>query len=375
MTQKSIIKDIAAASANRRHFMRNVGLASVALGAVSATDGLAQSSPPGDANILNFALNLEYLEAEFYAYATTGAGISTAGVTITGSGNGGPTTGGGKVTFTDAAVQAVALELASNESAHVTLLQGAIASLGATAVAKPAINLNALGFGFNNMNAFLILARIFEDIGVTAYGAAAPLIQSSTVLGYAARILAVEALHSGNIRAQIARLAIGTSPALDGADHLPPPSGSQYFTTDQQALTELRSPGQVLFLAYGGVANAISGGFFPNGVNGVLNTSSSASANSDGATLSASPNPIHVPAGQVTGSTTISWSAPAAQVIEIRVGSPTGGLFTHNLNSGSMTTQNWVTDGVTLYLQDVTNGKALTSANTAATLVLHLATP
>jgi len=264
-------------------------------------------------------------------------------------------------------------ELANDERTHVTLLQGAIASLGALAIAKPAINLNALGYGFANMNAFLKLARIFEDVGVTAYGGAAPLIQSKVILGYAARILATEALHSGNIRDQIARLGIATLPPLDGADHLPPPSGSQYFPTDSNAITETRTPGQVLYLVYG-AASVTSGGFFPSGVNGILNTSSATAAASDGATLTANPNPIHVVAG-ADGTTTISWNAPTAQVIQIHVGSPTGPLFTDNLNSGSMTTGSWVTNGMVLFLQDVTNGKPLTSTNTLATLVLNVVTP
>jgi len=40
-------------------------------------------------------------------------------------------------------------------------------------------------------------------------------------------------------------------------------------------LCAARTPGQVLFLAYG-AAGVTSGGFFPNGVNGVINTSSAA---------------------------------------------------------------------------------------------------
>lgn len=355
--------------------MQKVGIASAALGAASATRGFAQSTAlPGDVNILNFALNLEYLEAEFYTVATTGQNISQAGLTVTGSGASGNTTGGSQITFSDPAVQAVAMELAMDEQKHVGLLQGAITSLGGTPIAKPAINLNALGLGFANMNSFLILARIFEDIGVTAYGGAAPLIQSSTILGYAARILAVEAFHSGNIRTQIARLGIATAPPLDGADVLPPPSGSMYFATDSNALSEIRSPGQVLYLAFGG-ANATSGGFFPNGVNGTLNTSSATAAATDGATLTASPNPIHVSAGTLYGETTISWNAPSAQVIQVRVGSPAGALFTDNINTGSMSTGVWVNNGTMLYLQDVTGGKPLTSANTLATLAINLVSP
>jgi hypothetical protein len=373
MTEKRIINDLAAQSPNRRRFMQKMGIASAAIGA-AATGGMAQSAGPvGDVNILNFALNLEFLEAEFYTFATTGQSINQAGITTTGTGTPGLTAGGSQVTFTDNAVQAIATELANDERTHVTLLQGAIASLGGLPVAKPAINLNALGFGFATMNSFLTLARIFEDIGVTAYGGAAPLIQSSAILGYAARILATEALHSGSIRTQIARLGIATTPPLDGADHLPPPSGSQYFPTDTNAITETRTPGQVLYLAYGG-ASLLAGGFFPNGVNGSLNTSSAAAAITDGASITASPNPIHVVAG-ADGATTISWNAPTAQIIQVRIGSPTGALFTDNFNSGSMQTAAWVTNGMTFYLQDVTNGKPLTSQNTLATLVVSVVTP
>ncbi len=266
-------------------------------------------------------------------------------------------------------VQAVAQELARDEQTHVTLLKTALSSLGAQPVAKPAINLGALGVGFGNQNDFLTVARIFEDIGVTAYGGAAPLIQDKTILGYAARILAVEAAHSGNIRFQIARFNIATKP-LDGADHVPPPSGTEYFPTDSNAITEVRTPGQVLYLAYA-AANATSGGFFPNGVNGTINTSSGSAATTDGATLTANPNPIPV-VGSSDGMTTISWNAPTAQIIQIRIGSPSGPLFTDNVSSGSMSTGQWVTDGMTFYLQDVTGGKAPTSGNTLATLVVHL---
>jgi hypothetical protein len=74
----------------------------------------------------------------------------------------------------------------------------------------------------------------------------------------------------------------------------------------------------------------------------------------------------------VLGRTTISWSAPEAQVIEIHIGSPDGQLFTINGNRGSIQTGLWVSDGLTFYLQDVTGGKPLTSDYTLATLVLHL---
>lgn len=357
---------------NRRNFIKSLGIGAASVGAASVLPkASAQSSTYTDFDILNFALNLEYLEAEFYSYATTGAGIDSLGVSFTGSGNGGATTGGSAVTFTDNYTKATAMELAQDELAHVVFLQSAIAQYGGTAIAKPAINLNALGIGFGSQAEFLTLARAFEDIGVTAYGGAAPLIVNPTILGYAARILATEAEHVGNLRLLIDQQSVATT-ALDAADILPPPSGTKLFSNNAQGLTEVRTPQQVLYIAYGGVANATSGGFFPNGMNGLFNSSASAPATGDLTTLTASPNPIPVASG-ADGVTTISWNAPNSSVIEVHVGSPTGPLFTHNINSGSMMTGQWVTNGMVFYLQDVSSGVA-SASNTIATLTVTLQT-
>lgn len=368
--KKNVFEHLVSQSPNRRGFVTKLGIAGAVVGAAATSRGMAQSTIT-DVDILNFALNLEYLEAEFYTVATTGKTLAQSGFTLTGSGTQGAVTGGAQVTLSDSAVAATALELAKDEQAHVKLLQGAIAQFGGAAIAEPAINLNALGVGFANQTEFLTLARAFEDIGVTAYGGAAPLIQNSAILGYAARILAVEAVHSGNIRAAVARLGVPTT-ALDGADHLPPPSGAQYFPTDLNALTEVRTPGQVLYIAFGGMANATSGGFFPSGVNGTLNVSSATPAMSDSPTLTANPNPIPVTGSAFLGQTNISWNAPASSIIQVRVGAPDGTLLTDNVNSGSMMTGLWVSDGMTFYLQDVSQGQANTAANTLATLVVHL---
>jgi ferritin-like metal-binding protein YciE len=162
LQHRTIIRDVFDAAPNRRGFVKTVGMAGALAGAVTAVDGVANAqSSFTDFDILNFALNLEYLEAEFYTVATTGQTISQAGLSISGSGTSGPTTGGSRVARD-----------------HVKFIQTATASLGGTSIAKPAINLNALGLGFSSVNAFLTPARIFEDIGVTAYGGAAPLIKN-----------------------------------------------------------------------------------------------------------------------------------------------------------------------------------------------------
>ena len=218
-----------------------------------------------DTAILNFALQLEYLEAEFYLFATTGVGLPPA--LTSGRGTLGATTGGSRVNFGDADAEDVAQEITVDEVDHVELLRGV---LGRNAVAKPAIKLNALpgGIGFGNLTEFLILSRAFEDTGVTAYTGAAPLIRNRAVLLTAARILATEAYHAGNIRFQVASRNIEV-PALDGKDQPPnnpdpfqevPQTGNEqnFFMTDENALSIPRSFQEIV---------ALVGPFFPNGLN------------------------------------------------------------------------------------------------------------
>jgi len=228
-------------------------------------------------DILNFALNLEYLEAEFYTYAITGKSITSFGIGIKGRANGanpadgGTTVGGKKVTFTekDVFTADMAAQIGEDERAHVVLLRGA---LGSAAVAMPKIDLNAFGFGFDDQNDFLRAARILEDIGVTAYSGAAGFLKTPGVITTAACLLAAEAEHAAGIRAQIARLKIPTT-ALDGVDLVPPPTGAarQIFSiNDSDGLVATRTAGQVLYLAFGMKAGVKQGGFFPAGLNGAI---------------------------------------------------------------------------------------------------------
>lgn len=276
---KSMIDEVVKASPNRRKFLATLGTATAAVSAMALANpqlAEAQTSSPTatEVAVLNFALNLEYLEAEFYTYGQYGYGIDQAGLKISGvaSGanppSGGTTTGGAKVSFSNSLVftGAITAEIGVDERAHVTLLQS---FLGSAAIAKPNINLNALNLGFGNQNEYLTLARIFEDIGVTAYAGAAYLLTTPIVIQTAARILATEALHVGSLHTQIARLNVA-SPVLDGADLVPPPTGpqNQYLPANpSNGLPALRSVPQVLALAYGAVG-VTQGGFFPSGING-----------------------------------------------------------------------------------------------------------
>lgn len=273
----SLFEDLASASPNRERFMKKMDAASASMGGGSPTN---ETEAITETDILNFALNLEYLEAEFYTYAVEGKSITDFGIGIDGKAtgenpaSGGETTGGAKVIFDNNEIfsRDIAAEIGSDERAHVVLLRSA---LGNAAVAKPNINLNALGIGFGSQVDFLTVARILEDIGVTAYTGAAGLLKTPGVITTAARLLAAEAEHAGSIHTQVAKLKIASS-AVDGADLIPPPSGkqTQYLSINlSNGLAATRTAGQVLYLAFGMQANSRQGGFFPTGLNGQITMS------------------------------------------------------------------------------------------------------
>lgn len=277
MAKENIIQDALSISTNRRSLLKKLAVAGAA---VSATQLRLDAQPPTASDVVQFALNLEYLEAEFYSIAVSGQNLAQKGVPIDGIGNSGPTTTSfGKVNFGNNLVLSFgsAEDIMDDEIAHVKTLRAALSANGIMPIAKPAINLDALaslGASLANQQTFLVLARAFEDIGVSAYNGGVNFLSGSPYLMAAARILAVEGEHTGNIRLQIARLGISVPP-LDGADIVPPPAGDNFFSTNKaNGLSAFRTPGQVLYLAYGFQANVTSGGFFPSGVNGVLNMSS-----------------------------------------------------------------------------------------------------
>ena len=277
----------------RRRLIQSTGASAVAVTALAAAGVAAVSSPAAaqgvtDAAILNFALNLEYLEAEFYIRAATGVGLSSAD---TGPG-GGTVTGGSMVPFTPGgAVQQYAMEIAQDELNHVRFLR---AGLGSAAVPEPNIDLfnsfAALGSligvpGFNPFTSetnFLLGSYIFEDVGVTAYHGAAALISNKQILTAAAGILAVEAYHAAEIRtllyaagktAQDLTTSISNVRAsLSGASDdqgVVLNNKANIVPTDSNSLAFSRTTRQVLNIVYG-AQNATSGLFFPSGMNGAI---------------------------------------------------------------------------------------------------------
>ena len=278
-----------------------------------------------DVDYLNFALNLEYLEAEYYLRAATGTGLSaddaggSSTVVIT------PTTT--QIPNLTPAQQNYILEIAQNELDHVRFLRSA---LGAEAVERPVIDLrdswnglaSAAGIGssfnpFVSYEAFLIGAFTFEDVGVTAYHGAAGLLTNKQYLAAAASIMAVEAYHAGEIRALLiadsvanatvtatsvtpnntyigyanqvsalrASLGGGNETSLTPlpAYSLPfvptayTPASSIVAADPTTSVAYARTTDQVLHIVYAAApgAGVFQGGFYPNGMNGNIKVTNS----------------------------------------------------------------------------------------------------
>nr|MBA2533361.1 ferritin-like domain-containing protein [Nocardioidaceae bacterium] len=138
---------------------------------------------------------------------------------------------------------------------------------------------------YANENNFLLAAYIFEDVGVTAYKGAAPLIQNKTFLEAAAGILAVEAYHAATIRTSLyekdlqgpARKISNARDSLDGSSERDQGIGSMkranIVPTNANGIARSRSAEWVLNVVYLTDKKARRGGFFPQGVNGPINTS------------------------------------------------------------------------------------------------------
>jgi len=143
------------------------------IGAVGPFVGRAvaqDSESDGDAEILNFALSLEYLEADFYRQALE--------------------------LDLSAESAALARRLGAHERDHIAALIDVIDTVGGTPTKEPTFS-----FPINDEASFLELAQTLEETGVSAYNGAALSIESPEVLAAAGQIVQIEARHAADIAA------------------------------------------------------------------------------------------------------------------------------------------------------------------------------
>ncbi len=293
MANETLVAD---AGLDRRSLMSRMGAgaaSAVAVGAIAA-GGLAATTVPAraatvtDTDILNFALNFEYLGAEYYLRAYFGYGLGTGDTS--GVGTQPHLVGGSQVPFKSTAIQSYCQLLASDELAHARFLRG---MLGSAAIAEPPINFvdsfnilaKSAGFGTNfdpfaDDTGFLLGAFLFEDVCVTALNGAVTLLTSKANIQAAAGLLAVESYQAGSIRTLLANIGAGQIADLISAARglvgggkeqgiLVPGNNYNAVAADSNSLAFARTTNEVLNIAYLG-GGAAAGGFFPVGVNGTI---------------------------------------------------------------------------------------------------------
>ncbi len=160
---------------NRRDLIKGAATVipgSIALQMLGAKWAFAQDDFEGPIDVLNYALTLEYLEAEFYRQGNA-AGLLE-----------------GKAAQYLQTIQ-------TDEETHVMTLQQTIGQLGGAAVPAPEVD---FGPSFDSAESYLETAFTFENLGVQAYlGAAPSLFEEKELLTAAASIFGVEARHAAII--------------------------------------------------------------------------------------------------------------------------------------------------------------------------------
>ncbi len=286
---------------DRRSLIGQFGAAAVTILATGAavTGGMVLTSLPAaaqavtDVDILNFALNLEYLEGEYYTRGFLGRGLDPADVgDPNGVGQAGFVLGGSAVPFKTAEVAGVIQRITVDEVDHIRFIRRV---LGRAAVARPNVDLlnsfNAVavaaglipaGTQFNPFKdevSFMLGALSLTDVGVTAYAGAARLLESKDNLDAAASILAAEAYHAGSLRTLLAMFgqqnmfnAISAVRARLGngkeAGLSIPNFNYNIAPVDSDGLVYRRTAAEVLGIVYNGVPTG--GGFLPDRANGTI---------------------------------------------------------------------------------------------------------
>jgi len=288
----------------KRDIGRTVAYGMLAASTVMLANGLSRAQAQTaltDIEILNFFLNLEYMQAQYYSVAATGARLPSADTA--GVGTGGAVNGGRAISFTDPLIGQFAREVAAADLAHVRYIREQLIIAGGLAVTQPSIDftggfaaaMQAAGIGsfdpFANDDNFLLSAFFFQDFAVSAYKGVSALITNKTYLEGLMGIMATKAHHAAFVRMTLLQKGIA-NPALitaanaisdardslDGSADLdqgisPRGAVSNIAPADSSGVGFGRTPGQSLNIVYLQRASVSGGGFFPSGLNGTVRTS------------------------------------------------------------------------------------------------------
>jgi hypothetical protein len=265
--------------------------------------------PAVDVDSLEFPLNLEFLEAEFFLWAALGYGLDRVAPELA---SGGPAPIGAQKAKLDPLVREIIKEFAYQEVGHLRAIKETVHGFP-----RPQLNLTAANFG-NIMNAalnttlkppfdpyansvnYLLASYVIPYVGLTGYVGTNPNLQSPTAKRLVAGLLGVESGQDAVIRGllfqklsekvapypytvaeftdkiSILRNTLGHTGIADEGLYVPRALGAEgkvkgnILAGDQYSVSYGRTPAQILRIVYSSGSESSPGGFYPRGADGKI---------------------------------------------------------------------------------------------------------
>ncbi|PIN10610.1 hypothetical protein CDL12_16799 [Handroanthus impetiginosus] len=265
------------------------------------------STAQSDVDLLEFPLNLEYLEAEFFSWGALGRGLDSIEPNLT---MGGPSPVGVRKANLSPLVQDIIAQFAYQEFGHLRAIKRTVPGFP-----RPLLNLSIPTFATIMNNAFgrtlfppfnpyandinyLLASYVIPYVGLTGYVGTAPRLQNATSKALVAGLLGVEAGQDAVIRTLLYERAqqrvlpyhftvaeftvrisslrdrLGNEGLKDEGLIVPPSQGvgggitGNILAGNQNSLAFNRTPEEVLRIVYGTGEVNVPGGFYPRGANG-----------------------------------------------------------------------------------------------------------
>ncbi|KAG2726824.1 hypothetical protein I3843_01G126000 [Carya illinoinensis] len=265
------------------------------------------SVPESDVDLLEFPLNLEFLEAEFFLYGSLGYGLDKVAPNLT---KGGPPPIGARRAKLDTFTQDVIKQFALQEVGHLRAIQNKVHGFP-----RPLLDLSAASFAKVVNSAFgrqlippfdpyasainyLLASYLIPYVGLTGYVGANPKLQGATSKRLVAGLLGVESGQDAVIRALLYERAtmkvapygitvaeftnrfselrnkLGHAGLKDEGLVVAPRKGAEgksignVLAGDRDSVAYDRTPEEILRIVYGGGDEHVPGGFYPKGANG-----------------------------------------------------------------------------------------------------------
>ncbi|XP_057757161.1 ferritin-like catalase Nec2 [Arachis stenosperma] len=274
-----------------------------------AVEAKGNSSEPSDADRIEFALNLEYLEAEFFLYGALGYGLDVVAPELAG---GGPAPIGAQLAALSPLVRDLISQFAYQEVGHLRAIKKEVKGFP-----RPVLDLRLGTFARIMDSAFgrrlyppfdpyaseinyLLASYVIPYVGLTGYVGTNPQLQNTTSKRLVAGLLGVESGQDAVIRTwlyerlevrvmpyrltvaeftnriSVLRDRLGNAGVKDEGLVVPMALGAEgrvvgnVLAGNNASLSYDRTPEEILRIVYGTGDAHIPGGFFPNGASGAI---------------------------------------------------------------------------------------------------------